>query len=295
MRETTTLAVLPGFAPLAERYDGFVLDLWGVVHDGVKPYPGAVDCLSRMKAMGKRSVLLSNAPRRSAAAQAAMRAMGIADDLYDGILTSGEAVHLALRDRDDPWFAALGTKLFHIGPERDRNVFDTLALEQVDAPEKADFVLNTGPDDHQAGQTVEDFQPVLDACLKARLKMICANPDLEVIRGGVRVICAGALAQAYESMGGEARSLGKPDPAIYPRVFAMLGVAKPRILAVGDALRTDIAGARASGIASAWVLGGIHAEELGLAEGEMPDAELASARAAEDGLSPEAVIPAFRW
>lgn len=295
MRETTTLQVLPGFAPLAERYDGFILDLWGVVHDGVKPYPGAVDCLARMKAMGRRSVLLSNAPRRAGAAQAAMRAMGIADDLYDGILTSGEAVHLALRDRDDPWFAALGKKLFHLGPERDRNVFDTLPLEVVDAPEKADFVLNTGPDDHQAGQSVADFEPVLRACRAAGLKMICANPDLEVIRGGVRVICAGALAQRYAEMGGEVRSLGKPDPAIYPRVFAMLGLDRPRILAVGDALRTDIAGARGAGIASAWVLGGIHAEELGLAEGEMPDAELAAARAAADGLSPEAVIPAFRW
>jgi ribonucleotide monophosphatase NagD (HAD superfamily) len=125
--------------------------------------------------------------------------------------------------------------------------------------------------------------------------MICANPDLEVIRGGARVICAGALAQCYAAMGGEVRSLGKPDPAIYPRVFAMLGLAPARVMAVGDALRTDIAGAAAVGIASAWVLGGIHAEELGLAEGEMPDAAAASARAGADGLAPEAVLPAFRW
>ena len=118
----------------------------------------------------------------------------------------------------------------------------------------------------------------------------------ELLRGdAAQPARAGALAQRYTEMGGEVRSLGKPDPAIYPRVFAMLGLDRPRILAVGDALRTDIAGARGAGIASAWVLGGIHAEELGLAEGEMPDAELAAARAAADGLSPEAVIPAFRW
>ncbi|WP_291297547.1 TIGR01459 family HAD-type hydrolase [Elioraea sp.] len=289
------LSVLAGFAPLAERYDGFILDLWGVVHDGVQPYPGAVDCLARMKAAGKRSVLLSNAPRRAAAAQAAMRAMGIADDLYDGILTSGEATHLALRDRDDPWFAALGTRVFHLGPERDRNVIEGLPLTRVGTPAEADFVLNTGPDDHQSGQSVADFASVLGACHAAKLPMICANPDLEVIRGGVRVICAGALAQEYAAMGGDVRSLGKPDPAIYPRVFALLGLAPDRILAVGDALRTDIAGAKAVGIASAWVLGGIHAEELGLAEGELPDAAAATARAAADGLSPTAVLPAFRW
>ncbi|MCU0985024.1 MAG: TIGR01459 family HAD-type hydrolase [Acetobacteraceae bacterium] len=287
--------LLDRFAPLAERFDGFILDLWGVVHDGVKPYPGAVDCLARLKAAGKRCVLLSNAPRRAGAAQAAMRAMGIADDLYAGILTSGEAVHIALRDRDDPWFAALGRRVFHLGPERDRNVFDTLPLEPVASPEAADFVLNTGPDDHQAGQAVEDFAPVLEASLAARLPMICANPDLEVIRGGVRVICAGALAQRYGAMGGEVKSLGKPDPAIYPRVFAMLGLAPERVMAVGDALRTDIAGAASVGIASAWILGGIHAEELGLAEGELPPPGVAEARAAQDGLSPDAVLPAFRW
>jgi HAD superfamily hydrolase (TIGR01459 family) len=287
--------LLEGFAPLAERYDGFVLDLWGVVHDGVKPLPGAVDCLARLKAMGRRSVLLSNAPRRAGAAQAAMRAMGIADDLYDGILTSGEAVHRALRDRTDPWFAALGPRVFHLGPERDRNVIEGLPLERVAAPGEADFVLNTGPDDHQAGQAVEDFAPVLEACREASLPMICANPDLEVIRGGVRVICAGALAQRYAAMGGEVRSLGKPDPAIYPSVFAMLGLSPARVMAVGDALRTDIAGAAAVGIASAWVLGGIHAEELGLEEGTLPPPGTAEARAAAEGLSPDAVLPAFRW
>ncbi len=287
--------LLDGFAPLAERFDGFILDLWGVVHDGVKPYPGAVDCLARLKAAGRRCVLLSNAPRRAGAAQAAMRAMGIAGGLYAGLLTSGEAVHLALRDRDDPWFASLGTRVFHLGPERDRNVIDTLPLIRVETPAAADFVLNTGPDDHQAGQAVEDFAPVLAACLDARLPMICANPDLEVIRGGVRVICAGALAQRYHAIGGEVRSLGKPDPAIYPRVLAMLGLDRERVMAVGDALRTDIAGAAAAGIASAWVLGGIHAEELGLEEGTLPPAGVAEARAAEDGLSPDAVLPAFRW
>ncbi len=290
------IARLDHFAPLAERYDGFVLDLWGVIHDGVKPYPGAVATLEALRRAGKRSVLLSNAPRRAGAAQAAMRAMGIPDDLYDGILTSGEAVHRALRDRADPWFAALGRRFLHIGPERDRNVFDTLDLHEVATPEQAEFVLNTGPDDHRPGQTVEDFRPLLARCRTAKLPMICANPDLEVIRGGVRVICAGALAQDYAAMGGEVRSLGKPDPAIYPSVFDMLGITdRRRILAVGDALRTDIAGATAAGIDGAWVIGGIHAEELGAVNGTLPPAEVLERAAAAHGLRPIAALPAFVW
>jgi HAD superfamily hydrolase (TIGR01459 family) len=280
---------LDGFAPLASRYDGFIVDLWGVIHDGVTPLPGAVHTLERLREHGKRVVLLSNAPRRSAAAQSAMRAMGIPDALYDALLTSGEATHLALRDRTDPWYASLGRRVYHLGPERDRNVMEGLDLVRVDTPAEAEFVLNTGPDDHRANDTVTDFEPVLQDCIRHRLRMICANPDLEVIRGGVRVICAGALAARYEQLGGDVRSLGKPDPAIYVPVLAMLGTEKSGTLAVGDALRTDIAGAKAAGVDSCWVLGGIHGEALGT------DAAAVRDEAKRAGLAPVACVPGFTW
>ncbi len=290
------MRLLEGFAPLAEAYDGFIVDLWGVVHDGVAPYPGAIETLANLKRLRKRVVLLSNAPRRAEAAAAAMRAMGIGDELYDAILTSGEAVHRALRDRTDPWFARLAPPLYHLGPARDRNVFDTLGLPEAGAPEEAGFVLNTGPDDHLAGQTLEQFLPLLRRCLAAGLPMICANPDLEVIRGGVRVLCAGALAEAYAELGGEVRSLGKPDPAIYDTVLALLGLCdRTRVLAVGDSLRTDIAGAKAAGIESAWVIGGIHAAELGAPPEGLPPAAVLEAAVACAGLAPAAALAAFRW
>lgn len=277
------------FAPLAERYDGFILDLWGVIHDGVTPYPGAVDCLAHLKRLGKRTVLLSNAPRRAHVAQAAMRGMGIADDMYTGILTSGEATHSMLRNRLDPFFADLGTRIYHLGPERDRNVFETLPLTLVACPKDADFVLNTGPDDLGSSTDLEAWEHVLTACLSAGLPMVCANPDLEVIRGGSRLVCAGLLTQRYEELGGTARWIGKPDSSIYGPVIEMLSVPKPRILAVGDALRTDIAGATSVGLASCWILGGIHAEEVG------SDPVKIDAAAAAAGLSPVACLPAFVW
>ncbi len=280
---------LPGMAALAERYDGFILDLWGVIHDGVRPYEGAADCLHRLRDAGKRCVLLSNAPRRSHAAEAMLQSMGLAPSLYTGLLTSGEAVHLALRDRTDPWFAALGHRVWHLGPERDRNVLEGLDLEPVATPGEADFVLNTGPDDHRGPQEVAVFEALLAECARHGLNMICANPDLEVIRGGVRVICAGALAARYQQMGGAVRSLGKPDPAIYGPVLAMLGTAKERTLAVGDSLRTDIAGAAAAGVDSCWVLGGIHGEALG------GDHRAAEAEASAVGLHPVAIVPRFVW
>lgn len=275
---------LTGFAPLAARYGGFIVDLWGVVHDGVHAYPGAVDCLAQIRAAGKKVVLLSNAPRRAASVARAMERMGIPRDHYTGIMTSGEAAHLMLQRRDDPWFAALGRRVYHLGPGRDRGVLEGLDLLRVDDPADADFVLNTGPDDTLGPVAVADFEPVLRAARAHRLKMICANPDLEVIRGGQRVICAGALAERYAEMGGEVRSLGKPDPTIYDPVIEELGLPRAQVLAVGDGLGTDIAGAGAAGIDACWVLGGIHHHE-----------EDHAALAAGRDLRPVASIPAFVW
>ncbi len=122
------------FALLAERYGGFILDLWGVIHDGVNAFPHAVETLERLRAAGKRTLLLSNVPRPNEAVQTMMRRMGIDDSLYTGILTSGEAVRRALQDPPDLWWAELGTRVFHLGPERDRPVLEGLPLAVADRP-----------------------------------------------------------------------------------------------------------------------------------------------------------------
>ncbi len=283
-----------GFAPLAERYDGFVLDLWGVIHDGVNAFPHAVDCLARLRAAGKRTLLLSNVPRPNEAARALLRRMGIADECYTDILTSGEAVRLALQQPPDLWWAELGPRVFHLGPERDRGVIEGLPLVPVAQPAEASFVLNTGPDDSRNPTRLDAFEAVLQDCARHRLPMICANPDLEVIRGGVRVLCAGALAVRYRALGGDVRSLGKPDPAIYQPVLQRLGIPVGRVLAVGDSLHTDIAGAAAVDLAACWVLGGVHAEALAAGPGRYALAKAAAAARAA-GLAPYATISRFAW
>ena len=285
---------LDGFAPLAARYDGFILDLWGVIHDGVTAFPHAVECLRRLAQAGKPTLLLSNVPRPNAAVRTMMRGMGIGDDLYTHILTSGEAVRRALSDPPDLWWAELGRRVFHLGPARDRPVLEGLAYTPVATPAEADFVLNTGPDDHTNPTDLAAFEPVLAACARHRLKMICANPDLEVIRGGVRVLCAGALALRYQALGGDVRSLGKPDPAIYQPVLVTLGLPPGRVLAVGDSLRTDIAGAAGVALDSCWVLGGLHGAALLGADGRA-DPALVEAEAALAGLAPVAALPRFAW
>src|SRR3954468_6341163 len=285
---------LSGFAPLTDRYNGFVLDLWGVIHDGVHAFPHAVECLRQLRTAGKHTLLLSNVPRPNGAVQSMMQRMGIPDDLYTGILTSGEAVRQALRSPPDLWWAELGTRVYHLGPERDRPVFEGLPLQIVDTPAEADFVLNTGPDDHRNPSDMAEFEPVLRECARYRLKMICANPDLVVIRGGVRVLCAGALAARYEELGGDVRSLGKPDPAIYQPVLERLDLPPDRVLAVGDSLHTDLAGAAGVDLAACWVMDGIHAAALSDGAGGF-DLAKAEAMAREAGLRPIATLPRLVW
>lgn len=292
--QNTPMEHLPGFAPLAERFDGFILDLWGVIHDGVNAFPHAVDCLARLREAGKRTLLLSNVPRPNDAAQTMMRRMGIPDDLYTDILTSGEAVRRCLQDPPDLWWAELGQRVFHLGPERDRGVIEGLALTKVADPAEANFVLNTGPDDHRNPTELAEFEDVLQDCAQHRLPMICANPDLLVIRGGVRVLCAGSLAVRYQELGGDVRSIGKPDPTIYQPVLQSLGLSVESVLAVGDALHTDIAGAAGVDIASCWVLSGIHGDALSTGTNGY-DLGKVERTAQEAGVAPIATIPRFVW
>lgn len=285
---------LSGFASLAERYDGFVLDLWGVIHDGVNAFPHAVETLGHLKAAGKRTLLLSNVPRPNDAVQTMMRRMGIPDDLYTDILTSGEAVRRHLTTPPDAWWAGLGRKVFHLGPVRDKPVLAGLPLTETATPAEADFVLNTGPDDHRNPSDMAEFEDTLQDCARHRLPMICGNPDLVVIRGGVRVLCAGSLAERYKELGGDVRSVGKPDSAIYQPVLQQMDMPVDRVLAVGDSLHTDIPGASRVGLASCWVLDGIHGAALRNDDGGFDHAR-AEALAREAGLSPVATLPRFVW
>lgn len=276
------LADLPDFTA---DYDGFIVDLWGVLHDGLAPYPGAIEALRALAP--KPVLLLSNAPRRAAAAREALRKLGFEDDLYSAILTSGEASWQALAQRDAPWLTGRGSRIYHLGPPRDRSVLEGLDATLASAPQEADLLLNTGPDDHRDPTDISAYIAELQACLDGGLVMLCANPDLHVIRGGIRILCAGALAEWYAAHGGQVHSIGKPYPGIYRQALDMLGLPANRVLAIGDSLRTDIAGGQAAGLASLWVLGGLHAEELG------GDPQRARALAAAYGLSPTAMIARF--
>jgi HAD superfamily hydrolase (TIGR01459 family) len=287
---------ISGVTELAPRYDAFILDLWGVIHDGVAPLPGAVDCLRALVNAGKRLALLSNAPRRADDVIRRITQVGVPEGTYHHVMSSGEEAWQYLHRRDDPFYATLGRRCLHICSDRDLEIREGLSLEFRDEPEEAEFILNTGP----AGwdDTLEDYAPLMRRCLASRLPMVCANPDLVVMHGAKLALCAGALAQWYEREGGYVRWHGKPYRSVYDTCVGLLGIAdRSRILAVGDSLRTDIAGAAAADIDSLFIAGGIHAEEFGFGEAMNLASGLARARAmlAEGGHHPIAVAPRFCW
>jgi HAD superfamily hydrolase (TIGR01459 family) len=263
--------LLGGLAAVADRYDGYLVDLWGVMHNGVAPYPAAVACLAELKRRGKHVVLLSNAPRRSEEAKRRLVAMGIDRSLFDELVTSGEATWQDLKSFDAPFYQGLGRRCLPIMAPTDSGMLEGLDLTVVSRVGESDFILAIGIE--RSGDKLEKFQPLLQAAAARSLPMICANPDLEVMRGDVREICAGALALRYEEMGGHVSYHGKPHEDVYRRCFALLGgIPRERILGIGDSLRTDIAGADAAGIDSLLILGGILEEHLG-----GPDSVAASA------------------
>lgn len=286
--------IIAGLRQLADRYDGFILDLWGVLHDGVRPFPGVIDALERLVAGGKRLAILSNAPRRIDAVTQRMTEIGIPRRLYHHALSSGEETWRHLERRDDSFYAALGPRCYQIASPREEESLEAIGFRRVRSVEEADFILNTGP--WGWDETVADYEDRLRLARSRGLPMICANPDLVVMHDGRMAICAGALAQRYEEMGGRVRWHGKPYPSVYETVFGLLGLAdRRRILAVGDSFRTDIAGANGVGIDSVLVAGGIHAEEFGLRVGELPDRARLDAAIAAAGQRPSAVIAHFAW
>lgn len=289
-----TFPLIVRIRELAARYDGLIVDLWGVIHDGVAPMPGALHCLRLLKERGKRIVLLSNAPRRSDDVIRRITTLGVPAGLYDDVMSSGEEAWQHLHRRDDSFYAALGRRCLHIGSERDMEIREGLGLDFVENVEEAQFILNTGPAGWE--DDIEDYEPVLRAALRCDLPMVCANPDLVVMHGNRLALCAGALAKWYEEAGGRVRWHGKPFRSVYDTCLELLRIKdRARILAVGDSLRTDIAGADGARIDSLLIAGGIHAEEFGMPGAQLPDLARIETALREGHYNPIGVAWSFRW
>ncbi|MGL4243743.1 MAG: TIGR01459 family HAD-type hydrolase [Beijerinckiaceae bacterium] len=267
----TAAPILSGLSELADSYDVIFSDVWGVVHNGLQPHLAAGEALTRFRAGGGLVVMISNAPRPAWSVVAQLDQIGVVRSAYDAVVTSGDVTHRLALAESVP-------RCLHIGAEKDEPLFRDLAVERVRL-EDAAFVICSGLADDET-ETAEDYRPLLERVRARNLRFICANPDLVVERGHRLIPCAGALAAIYEAMGGEVIQAGKPYPPIYAATAAkaesLLGRAldKRRVLAVGDAIRTDVVGASGFGVDCLFLSAGIHAGELHGAEGALDPARL---------------------
>ena len=285
------MPIIPGLAALAPRYEVLVCDIWGVVHNGREAFPGVVDCLKRFRREFGVVLLLSNAPRPNGPIRDQLAGLGVPSDAYDALVTSGDLTRQLMAER-----APL--KLHHVGPDRDLPLFEGLQVTRVSIAE-AQAIVCTGPfDDTKEGP--DDYRDYWHDALKRMLPFYCANPDLVVQRGDQLIYCAGALAQSYEQHGGRVVYLGKPHLPVYDFVERHLvevaGRTIPRAkwLAVGDGLKTDIAGAKRAGLDALLITGGIHEPELSGSDGTPDPTKIATVFAAQ-GLAAVAAMRRLVW
>ncbi|MGE5157219.1 MAG: TIGR01459 family HAD-type hydrolase [Gemmatimonas sp.] len=247
---------------LRDVIDGFdvvLSDIWGVVHNGLEAFPEACEALHTYRSQGGTVILITNAPRPADSVQRQLRKLHVADDTYDAIVSSGDLTRLYVADHP-------GRRLFWLGPERDNSIYR--GLDAVLAPlEHADYLVCTGLLDDET-ESAEDYRPMMLKARERNLTFICANPDIVVERGDRLIYCAGAIAELYRELGGEVIFYGKPHQPIYERAMELAAarrgatIARNRVLAIGDSVRTDLAGAHGFGIDCLFVTRGIHSEEF---------------------------------
>lgn len=248
------IPILDSISNLARQYDVWLTDIWGVMHNGVSPFANAVEACQRFRKTGGTVILISNSPRTWDKAAEQLGEIGVADDCYDAIVTSGDATRRMVA-------AYEGKTIYHLGPERDLSYFDGLGVT-LGTVQESEAVVCSGLF-HDAIETPDDYKDLLAEIRQRNLPMICSNPDLIVERGDRLIYCAGSLAKAYEALGGETLYGGKPHPPIYQlalaRVKDVRGEVPPQaILAIGDGLHTDIPGAAKAGLDSLFIASAVH-------------------------------------
>lgn len=264
---------------ILENYDALIVDLWGVIHDGDRLYPGVADTLRVLHELNKPVLFLSNAPRVSAKARANLNRLHIPPAHYLDVVTSGQVAHdLLARDQHPKTY-------YYLGPGKDEDVLDDLSdFTRNDEPHTADFILCTGYE--VDGQPHEEIIPLLMQLL--HLPMLCINPDMEVVKqDGTQWLCAGAVAAEFTKLGGRVAYIGKPFAEVYQVCKLILG--NSRILCVGDNPATDIKGAMDAGLDSLLITGGVMKSRYGDSISEA-DARNICAVA---GVTPTHILPGF--
>lgn len=250
--------IINSLSEISNNYDAVFCDIWGVIHNGKEQFPDATKALREYRANGGTIVLISNSPRPCDLIPPQLAGMGIGNDIYDAIVTSGDATIMAAQK--------FGQRALRLGPPKDDEFFARIGVEYTHI-ENAEFIVCTGPRD-DLNETAESYRNELNEMVSHKLPFICANPDKMVQHGDKIIPCGGALADIYEDLGGKVIMAGKPFSPIYEmtraKAYEILGhkIDDDKILCIGDGLKTDVLGANNQNLDCLFIADGIHASEL---------------------------------
>jgi HAD superfamily hydrolase (TIGR01459 family) len=286
------MRVIERLSEIAGQFEAFLVDQYGVLHDGATMFPDAAACLAGLRDVGKPVIVVTNSGKREAANIDRLVRLGLPRTAFSDLVSSGELVWQMLRDPSDDFFRALGTRCYQIARPSDRSFFDGLGIERVDRIGAASFLLLSTVDqidDHAA------FAALLEEAARLRLPMVCSNPDLRsVVPGSGPVPGPGAVAFAYRNLGGTVRFIGKPHREIFDAAQRRAGVVKSaRLLMIGDSLPHDIMGGAQIGCSTLLVLSGVHGAEIAHPEGMIDDAKLMTL-CRSNGANPNFVMTRLR-
>lgn len=283
--------LIDGIGGIADDYDLFLLDQWGVLHNGETVHPQAVSALRHLRDAGKRVILISNSSKPSANSVANLERMGIERDLYQDVVTSGELAWRDMKAADHPYFKTLGSRCYMFARDGDTSFVEGLPYTVVESVDDADFLLLSGTTDATTGI----YEEALQAGATRNLPMICLNRDfVSVSPEGKLAECSGMVARRYEALGGAVRYYGKPGREIYDACLE-LAPGVQQAIGIGDSLHHDIAGGRALGIDTIFVTAGIHAFDLGIRPGEAPGSAALSDLCRKEDVWPTYAMAQFAW
>ena len=282
-----------GLSTMAKRYDTFLIDQWGVLHDGQKPYVGAVECLRRLTWSGKQVIIISNSGKRAAANESRLKKIGFPRDSYSQVVTSGEITWQMLATGGGVFRKFVGKRCLLLSSEDASEFAAGLSIRLVDSVEEADFILLAGIDDSKP-QNYYDY--IIATGLSRGIQLICTNPDLTRITSDGLKPGSGAMAKNYQARGGRVHYIGKPHPEIYSHCLMLAATrSEGRAIAIGDSLHHDIAGGIAAGIDTLLVIGGVHSKAFeGISRSANP-MDVISKITADPDTVPNWAVPFFRW
>lgn len=252
---------ISGVREVADRYDAFLVDSYGVLQDGRALYPESVECLEMLRSIGRAVIILTNTPRRMETVGREIGRIGITSRHYDYLVSAGELTFRTLLVDSRRFGISPGDAVYYVGPPRSRELLEGLPFTESGSIEAATFLLIAGL--FAGMDEVDEYDALLQAAVAKGLPAVCANPDLVAVRAGIRGSCGGTIAARYQKLGGTVHYLGKPFPDIYEMALMKLpDTPRSRVLCIGDALDTDIGGAQNAGLDSLFISGGIHCQEI---------------------------------